>query len=292
METPKEYHYVYYSYEEWGRGYFGSRTCKCLPEKDIKYFGSFKDKTFKPTQKIILKNDYATRAEAYIDEIILQEYYKVVENPYFANRAYQTSTKFYYSCSEHSKKIGNDNVILKRGFCGMTKKQRIENSKKNGLKNKENKTGFCGMSLEERSKLGKKNSKRNKENEVGIFKMTNEELSKCGSKGGLKTLKLKKGIFSLSKQERIEISKKSGNKVKELGLGIFAITEDEKIKIAKKGYKNGLDKISKEKRNEIAKRVNSQKWKCLVTGHISNAGGLSRFQKNKGIDTTQRVRVE
>jgi hypothetical protein len=92
METPREYHYVYYSYEEYGRGYFGSRSCKCLPEEDIKYFGSFKDKTFKPTQKIILKDDYATREEAYADEIILQRYYKVVENPHFANRAYQTST--------------------------------------------------------------------------------------------------------------------------------------------------------------------------------------------------------
>jgi hypothetical protein len=89
-----EYHYVYYSYEEYDRGYIGSRTCKCLPEEDINYFGSFKDKTFKPTQKIILKSDYATREEAYTDEIILQRYYEVVENPHFANRAYQTSTGF------------------------------------------------------------------------------------------------------------------------------------------------------------------------------------------------------
>lgn len=89
-----EYHYVYYSYEEYGRGYFGSRTCKCLPEEDIKYFGSFTDKSFKPTQKIIIKSDYSTREDAYNDEIILQKYYKVVENPHFANRAYQTSTKF------------------------------------------------------------------------------------------------------------------------------------------------------------------------------------------------------
>lgn len=90
----KEYHYVYYSYEEWGIGYIGSRTCKCLPEEDVKYFGSFKDKNFKPTRKIILKDDYATREEAYADEIILQQYYKVIENPHFANRAYQTSIGF------------------------------------------------------------------------------------------------------------------------------------------------------------------------------------------------------
>jgi hypothetical protein len=89
-----EYYYTYYSYEEWGMGYIGSRGCKCLPEEDINYFGSFKDKAFKPTQKIILKDDYATREEAYADEIILQGYYSVVENQHFVNRAYQTSTKF------------------------------------------------------------------------------------------------------------------------------------------------------------------------------------------------------
>jgi len=90
------YYYTYYSYEEWGRGYIGSRGCKCLPEEDTNYLGSSKDKNFKPTYKIILKDDYATREEAYADEIILQEYYKVVENPHFVNRAYQTSTKFSY----------------------------------------------------------------------------------------------------------------------------------------------------------------------------------------------------
>jgi hypothetical protein len=79
---------------EYGRGYIGSRTCKCPPEKDVKYFGSYKDKNFKPTQKIILKDDYLTREDAYSDEIILQEYYKIVENPHFANRAYQTSIGF------------------------------------------------------------------------------------------------------------------------------------------------------------------------------------------------------
>ena len=90
------YYYTYYSYEEWGKGYIGSRGCKCLPEEDTNYLGSSKDKTFKPKHKIILKSDYVTREEAYADEIILQEYYKVVENPHFVNKSYQTSTKFYY----------------------------------------------------------------------------------------------------------------------------------------------------------------------------------------------------
>ena len=46
-----KYYYVYYSYEEYGRGYIGKRECECLPEKDVNYFGSFKDKTFKYDNK-------------------------------------------------------------------------------------------------------------------------------------------------------------------------------------------------------------------------------------------------
>jgi len=105
------YHYTYYSYEEWGMGYFGSRSCECLPEEDVNYLGSFKSKTFNPTQKIILKDDYATRAEAIVDEIILHDYYDVAENPHFANQAKQKTTGFYYSAKgvvrseEYKKKM-------------------------------------------------------------------------------------------------------------------------------------------------------------------------------------------
>jgi hypothetical protein len=38
-------------------------------------------------------------------------------------------------------------------------------------------------------------------------------------------------------------------------------------------------------------KVNAQKWKCLVTGHISSPGSLSIYQKARGIDTSLRVRV-
>jgi hypothetical protein len=91
----KKYFYVYYSYEKWGRGYIGSRGCKCLPSEDIKYFGSFSDKTFKPTQKIILQT-YNSRGDAIIDEVKLHNFYEVDINPHFANRSKQTSAKFYF----------------------------------------------------------------------------------------------------------------------------------------------------------------------------------------------------
>jgi len=39
-------------------------------------------------------------------------------------------------------------------------------------------------------------------------------------------------------------------------------------------------------------KVNSQRFRCEVTGHVSNPGGLSRYQVKRGIDTSKRVRVQ
>ena len=55
-----ENHYVYYSYEEFGRGYIGCRTCNCLPEEDD-YLGSYHDETFSPTNKIVLETNAKTK---------------------------------------------------------------------------------------------------------------------------------------------------------------------------------------------------------------------------------------
>jgi hypothetical protein len=88
-----KHHYVYHSYEEWGREYIGIRSCDCLPEEDIKYFGSFKDKTFNPTEKTILFVR-ETREEVAEIEIILHDFFDVAINPQFANRAKAKSTKF------------------------------------------------------------------------------------------------------------------------------------------------------------------------------------------------------
>jgi hypothetical protein len=77
-----------------GSTYSGEDAISPDPEEDMKYFGSYSDKTFKPTHKIIL-GTYDTREDAYADEIRLHEFYDVANNPHFANRAKQTSTKFY-----------------------------------------------------------------------------------------------------------------------------------------------------------------------------------------------------
>jgi hypothetical protein len=300
METPKEYHYTYYSYEEWGRGYFGSRTCKCLPEDDIKYFGSFSDKNFKPTQKIILKSDYTTREEAYDDEIILQRFYKVAENSHFANRSYQTSTKFY--CPEDIRRSAGS----KGGSIS---------GKISGLKTYELGVGIHGLTPEQRTENSKKGAKRAKELNVGIFGITPEERSKnskkAGSIGGRKNVELGTGLFSMAEEEKQKArseggkkgGKKGGNRTKELGVGFFAMSEEEKYQARSKGAKTGIGgkkakelevgifSLSKEQRSENAKKINSQRWMCTETGFISTPGSLTKYQRNRNIDTSQRVRV-
>jgi len=293
METPKEYYYTYYSYEEWGRGYFGSRKCYCFPKEDVKYLGSSKDKTFKPKYKIILKDDYATREEAYADEIILQEYYKVVENPHFANRCYQTTTRFYVpteQARENVKKSHQTQRELGIGVHGLSKEEWIERNREINKKSKELGIGFYGFTKEQRSEISKKGGKvgGNKTYElgVGIHGLTPEQVTKnCkkgGKKGGKKSYELGVGIHGQTKEQRKESGRKGGSiggkivgkRAKELGLGIFSLTKEEKVEIGKKS----------------AKIINAQRWECCETGYISTAAGVVSYQKARGIDTSKTNR--
>ena len=110
-----ENHYVYYSYEEFRRGYIGCRTSDCLPEDDD-YLGSYHDETFSPTNKIVLET-FSTREEALQAEIDLHEFYQVDKNPHFANKARQKTTGFYYA----EKKFGEENPFYQKQHTEETK---------------------------------------------------------------------------------------------------------------------------------------------------------------------------
>ena len=120
-----ESHYVYYSYEEFGRGYIGCRTCDCLPEDDY-YLGSYHDETFNPTNKIILET-FSTREEALQAEVDLHKFYQVDKNPHFANKARQKTTGFYYA----EKKFGEDNPFYQKQHTKETKDKISQISKEN-----------------------------------------------------------------------------------------------------------------------------------------------------------------
>jgi hypothetical protein len=125
--------YVYYSYEEYGRGYIGKRECKCLPQEDVNYFGSFHDKTFSPTKKIILET-FDTVGEALEAEIILHDFYGVDKNPHFANRAKQTSTKFYCNLGPGEEANKKRSEMMKTEYNPMSNPEYREKARVNSIK--------------------------------------------------------------------------------------------------------------------------------------------------------------
>jgi hypothetical protein len=146
----KKSHYTYYSYEEFGRGYIGKRSCKCKPEEDVTYFGSYSDETFKPTQKIVLET-YDTSEQAIDDEIKIQRFFEVVENPHFVNQVYQTSNKFQPN-SETARKAYASRTperrseAIRKALISYTPERRSEVARKR----------YANMTSEQRSEIARK----------------------------------------------------------------------------------------------------------------------------------------
>jgi hypothetical protein len=165
------------------------------------------------------------------------------------------------------RKVGDENKEFGRGICGLSTEERIENGKENYKKWKENGTGICSFTPEQRTEIGKKANETNKKNQTGIYSVTPEqrkEIDLFCRENGI-------GIYALTDDERKEICRKGGKYCKEKGLGIFAET--------------------KEDRSKRTTQTNYQKWMCLETGFITNAGNLSRYQMRRSIDKSKRVRI-
>lgn len=132
------YHYVYYSHEEWGRGYIGVRSCSCTPDKDS-YLGSYRDKTFKPNQKIILM-EFKSRAEAEQAERDLHEFFSVVENSHFANQVKNTLNGFSRAGAknslEHRQKTRAANIGEKNPNYGKPRSESTKQKQSRALKNR------------------------------------------------------------------------------------------------------------------------------------------------------------
>jgi len=119
---------------------------------------------------------------------------------------------------------------------------------------------------------GKLTGKLNYERGIGLGSITKEQRVENGRKA--------------SKEDKSKAGKLGSSKLKELGLGIFALTLEQRIENGKKGKK-----ASSEVRSKNAKRACSQKWMCLETGYVTNAGALTHYQNYRGIDTSKRKRI-
>ena len=144
----------------------------------------------------------------------------------------------------------------------------------------ENKFGLFSLTNEEKriacSKGGKKGAEAHRKNQIGFYVQTTEERILNGRKGGTisgnNNKKNKTGFCGRNKEKMSEDGRKAGKTCYEKKVGIHALT--------------------KEERSANTKKTNAQKWMCLETGRISNAGGLASYQRARGIDTSKRVKIE
>ena len=120
------FHVVYLSFEEnkVSRGYVGKHSSN---DPYDPYMGSFSDKTFMPTSKMILEYS-KTEKGAVAAEIRWQKVFQVVEDPAFANVAYQTSVKFSYSevWSEERRTAASERFRDPELLCRISKKGKKE----------------------------------------------------------------------------------------------------------------------------------------------------------------------
>jgi hypothetical protein len=136
-----------------------------------------------------------------------------------------------------------------------------------------------------------------KGNGTGVFNRTLEEMRENGRRSGLKCKENGTGVCGMSKEQRSELGRKNGLKCKENGTGVCGIPLEQRIETSRKvglDHKEngtGVCGISKEQRQENGKKVCAQRWECIETGHISSPGGLSNYQRARGIDTSKRKRI-
>jgi general stress protein YciG len=104
-----------------------------------------------------------------------------------------------------------------------------------------------------------------------------------------------------------EAKREAGKKAKEMKVGIHGRTleqmREDGINAAAKHKEMGINFYDPEFQREMGRRgglavgsknmtaVNKQKWRCTVTGKISNPGSLTVYQKARGIDTSNRERI-
>jgi hypothetical protein len=157
-------------------------------------------------------------------------------------------------------------------------------------------------------RMGKINGRRIADLKIGIHAHTKEQKAENARKipkescikGGKRAAELKVGVHSLTKEQLSENGKRggsiggkiSGPKVgpivgqifKEKKIGICGLTKEQRIENGKK-YGSKAGKLGSAK-------TNSQKWMCLETGYITNAGALTMYQNARGIDKSKRIRIE
>ena len=164
-------------------------------------------------------------------------------------------------------------------------------------RNRELGIGIHSLSKEEHLNVCRSGGKKCYELGLGVHALTTEEKSEIGKRSGKFTYENKLGFYSWTEEEKREHNRKAGKKAYESGVGIHAQTHEDKVKMGMRTYQLGVGVhlLTSKERSDFGRiggiKTSSQVWQCTVTGHQSNAGALSIYQRNRGIDTTNRIRI-
>jgi len=201
-----------------------------------------------------------------------------------------------------SKLTGIKNYELGIGLFSRTYEDMSNQGKINGTRTFIEKTGIHSLSPEEIQINAILGGEKSRDLKLGIHGLNDEQRSENAKKAGIISYQnnkhLKRGFLNLPDEVRSEISKNNGKTLFENKLGCFSLSPEERTEISRKvglkakSEKTGMFAMTLEEKSELMKKTNSQKWRCLVTGHIANAGNLAKFQKIKGIDVKLKERLE
>jgi hypothetical protein len=159
-------------------------------------------------------------------------------------------------------------------------------------------SGFI-VSNESRKKMGEASRKRQESMTPEQRSEATEQRSEAIRKGHAsrtpeqRSEAVRKGQASMTPEQRSEIAKKrQANKTPEQRSEIAKKrqankTPEQRSERARKAHAS----MTPEQRRERSRKASSQKFQCTVTGFITNAGGLSMYQRARGIDTSNRVRL-
>ena len=97
----------------------------------------------------------------------------------------------------------------------------------------------------------------------------------------------------LSLKSRRIGAKKAGRNAVDFKKGIFKFTKEERRKASSKGGQKNTEsgRIQNIGKQQM-KKLNTQKWRCLVTNYISTCGPLTKYQKARGINISLRVKID
>lgn len=141
---------------------------------------------------------------------------------------------------------------------------------------------FQQLKSEFSSRAGKIGGARTAELGIGIF--APGIASANGKIGGKKCAELGLGAHAPG------IASAAGKKAAELGVGVHA--PGVRSAAGKKSAELGVGIHAPGQKSAGGKITGAQRWQCLVTGFITTPGGLSTYQKARGIDTKLRVKIK